>query len=379
MVIYIFTFLLSAILFRIYEKHSDKKYAKWIAMIAILIPAILAGCRAEVIGTDVRTYVIRYYEEARYSSSFIDYFGQHITSILSEPLYFLFTYIIAIFFENYHWALLGYSIVTITFMFLGMRRCNKAFGTPIYAGMLIYYLMLYNYSLNLVRQCIAVSVVFYAVTFLFTKEYKKFGLVCLVAVLFHTSAIIAFAFLPMYIILRQDKHISLLKQTLQGVVFLLCLGIVIVFGSRMVQILINAGIIRSWYGEYLSGGKYATSSSTSISLTSMLPQLSYLILLSIHYAFVKSKTQKEKLFFFMNALIVFIVPYSYLIARFASRLGYYFIPVLDVSLVNLSLCYKKDSKTIILLLLSIFVFALWYREIVLLGYNDTIPYIFFWN
>ena len=100
MVIYIFTFLLSAILFRIYEKHSDKKYAKWIAMIAILIPAILAGCRAEVIGTDVRTYVIRYYEEARYSSSFIDYFGQHITSILSEPLYFLFTYIIAIFFSS---------------------------------------------------------------------------------------------------------------------------------------------------------------------------------------------------------------------------------------------------------------------------------------
>lgn len=378
MVIYIFTFLLSTLLFYIYEKYSVKKYSKWIAILAILVPTILAGCRSEIIGTDVQTYVIRYFEEARSANGFLDYFGQHITSLLSEPLYYLFTYIIGIFFEDFHWALFGYSVITILFVFLGMKRCKEIFNTPIYAGMLIYYLMLYNYSLNIVRQCIAVSVAFFAVTFLFTKEYKKFCIICVVAALFHTSAIIAFAFLPMYIILRQDKDITLLKKIVQSVVFLVGLAVIVAFGSQIVQLLINAGIIRSWYSEYLSGGKYATS-STRISLLSMVPQLSYLILLLLHYLLIKSKTQKEKLFFIMNAFIVFLTPYSYLIARFASRLGYYFIPVMIVSLVNLSLCYKKNSKAPILFMIALWVFAIWYREIVVLGYNDTVPYQFFWN
>lgn len=378
-IIYIFTFSLSSLLLYIYDKYSAKKYAKWIAVAAILIPAILAGCRAETIGTDVRTYVIKYYEEARSASGFLEYWGDHITSLLSEPLYFLVTYIISLFFEDFHWAMFGYSIITISFMFLGMKRCKEIFDTPIYAGMMVYYLLLYNYSLNLVRQCIAISVVFYAVTFLFTKEYKKFCIICAIAVLFHTSAIVGFVFLPMYLILRQDKDIALFKQIMHGIIFLAGLAFILAFGSRIVLFLIDAGIIRSWYSQYLSGGKYATSSSVRISLMSMIPQLSYLVLLLLHYIFVKSKTQKEKLFFIMNAFMVFLTPYAYLIARFASRVGYYFLPVLAVSLVNLSLCYNKRSKIPLLCMIAAWVFIIWFRESVILGYNDTVPYQFFWN
>lgn len=378
MLIYIVAFTFSSSLLYCAEKIREKKIRILITIIAILIPTVLAGCRANTIGTDVETYAIPYFNQAKNSSSFLSFLNNNTTSLLSEPLYYFITFAIARIFYDYHWALFFYSLLTIGFIYLGLKRCNRIFKTPIWLGMLLYYLVLYNYTLNIIRQCIAVSIVFYGVTFLFEKQYKKYFLFMIIALGFHTSSIIAFAFLPMFLILNQGTEQKLKKQLIQGSIFLIVLVGIVLLGSNLVQFLVKMGIIRSWYMEYLSGGKFATNGNEMISLTSLLPQITYLVILIFHYKFTMERKQ-ESLFFLMNAVIVFLVPYTYLIAHFASRLGYYFMPVLIVSLANIPLCYSKKSRGIINVGLILFMFLIWYREIVLLGYNDTVPYIFFWN
>lgn len=377
MLIYVFTFLFSAFLLYCSDYIENKYLKKCTICLALLVPALLAGVRSSSIGTDVETYAISYFNEAHASSSFAEFFTIHNSSLLSEPLYYLSTYALARVFDDYHWALFMYQLITVCFGYFGMKRCKKIFNTPIYLGMLIYYLMLYNYSLNIIRQCIAVSIVFYAITLLFEKKYKRYFVFTLIAIGFHTSAIIALVFLPMYLLLHQEEKITLRKQMTRGAIFLIILAIVISLGSTIIQQLVDMGILRAWYTEYLSTGKYATDVSY-ISIISFIPQLLYLIVLLLHYKITFVKGQ-ESMFFLMNAIVVLLMPFLYLVSRFSSRLGYYFWLPLTVSLVNVTLCYEKKSRLFVRILLLLFIGAIWYREIVVLGYNETVPYAFFWQ
>ena len=62
--IYIVFFLISCFLIWLSEKSPSRYIGKLLAFIAILLPCILAGMRADTIGTDVRVYVEPMYNAA---------------------------------------------------------------------------------------------------------------------------------------------------------------------------------------------------------------------------------------------------------------------------------------------------------------------------
>lgn len=65
--------------------------------------------------------------------------------------------------------------------------------------MLLYYFSMYNVSLNIMRQTIAVSFVTLAVTYLFDKQYKPYFVLMVIAFAMHSSAILGFGIFPMYL------------------------------------------------------------------------------------------------------------------------------------------------------------------------------------
>lgn len=119
--------------------------------------------------------------------------------------YFL-TYILSRFFKDYHIGFFVYAILVQVFFYIAFKRCKKLFNTPVWFAMLLINLFLYNISLNLMRQCIAVPIAFLAWTYLADGKIKQYILFTIIAVVFHSSALITVLILPMYLLLRAGRN-----------------------------------------------------------------------------------------------------------------------------------------------------------------------------
>lgn len=371
MLIYLVVFFGSALLFWLAEK-TKKKYTRNILVtIAILLPAILAGVRDSSVGTDVMVYGKKNYEVALSASSFKVYFSNYATSFMSEPLYHILVYGLTRIFDDYHWGLFFYQLIPLVVIYLGAKRYQKIFGIKIWLFMVLYYLTLYNVSLNLMRQLIGVAFVFWATSFLFEKRYKEYFIVLVAGFGFHSSAIIGFAFLPMLMLLQEGRKITFTKQCLQGVSFLGILFVVLSVGSKVIEFLVANNILRKNYLNYLSGGSFE---SYTVSGLTVLIYFIYFMLYSFHYKLL-SKRKIQSLFFLFISLIVLIAPFGQLISTYLSRIVYYFIPLQMVSMANILSCYRKDSKKVWIVLILLITVIVWYINYVLRGYNETVPYI----
>lgn len=373
--IYLVAFGFSTLMFYLSSKSKRKFGSTIFACFGILILAILAGLRSSSIGTDVNVYGRRFYEEAVISNSFTAYFSNHVNSLLSESGFYLLTYILSRFFHNYHWGLFVYQLIPLTLIYLGMKRCKKIFNTPIWLGMMLYDLMLYNTSLNIMRQCIAVGFVFYGTTFLFEKKYKLFLLFIVLAIMFHTSAIVCIAILPMYIILCQGKHVSQKKQISQCIIFIGLLIILLISGSQIVRYLVERGIIRAFYLQYLLGGMFSQS-TTGIPYVIVFGYLLYTFIM-IFYKKYTDRRKGESVFFIMSSIIVTIASFFVKYIQYIDRLNLYFIPLQALAISNIYNCNKQ--KNIYVFIILGIAFSLWFYSFVLKGSGETVPYEFFFR
>lgn len=108
---------------------------------------------------------------------------------------------------------MAYSFLTIFFVWKGIREITK--DAPL--ALLIYFFvpLFYLESLTLVRQHLAISIVFYAITFLIEAKYIKYAILVILASLIHFSAIIAFTllFLPLTSILNRKLELLAMITT----------------------------------------------------------------------------------------------------------------------------------------------------------------------
>lgn len=372
MAIYLLCFSASAFLIACSERTDKGIYKNALVCLAILLPAVLAGCRDSSIGSDVVGYGMRNYNMAYRSDSFSEYFNVYVTSVLSEPAYHFIVYIFSRFSENYHIGLFVYNLIFLLFAYAGMRRYKKILDTPIWIGMLLYYLALYNISLNIMRQSIAVSIIFFASSYLFENKYIKFILYVIIAMAFHSSGLIGFLFLPMYLIMNQDRGIKESKQIVQAIVFIMIVCIVLAVGSKLVEWLVASGIIRTNYLNYLSSGAYA---SHRISVVSVLLYLLYVLIYLMHYRRINRRKQYS-LFFFMFSCLMLISMFGSLVSNYISRVSYYFMPLQMLSFANITNCYSIKSKKVWVTAIVLYSFIVWFVIFVYRGNHETVPYIF---
>lgn len=121
--------------------------------------------RADTIGTDVKVYVEPLYNAAKQSTGFSSYMNQR--------WYVIWRYMYVSKFEIGFTTLVylivkfGGSLGTVLFLihalivapiYFGLKRMDKKY--PIWLGMLVFYLMFYNTSLNMMRQWIAMAILF---------------------------------------------------------------------------------------------------------------------------------------------------------------------------------------------------------------------------
>ena len=160
------------------------------SFLAIMIPAVMGGLRA--CGVDIGAYAWPGYIRSMRASSFSELYPNGISlSMLGIGLelgWNLVTYYSTKLFENIHWNLFMYQLITITCFYIGAWKHRKS--APLWLIMLMFFFIEYNHTYNIMRQSVACAIIFMEIDVLEERKYLQFFLWIIVAAWFHTSVVI---------------------------------------------------------------------------------------------------------------------------------------------------------------------------------------------
>lgn len=379
--IYMACFLTSCVFLLVSEKSKSKFARNVLAGIAILIPCMLASLRADTIGTDVKVYVEPMYNAAKQS--------HNLSSYMSQRWYVSWRYMYVDKFEIGFSSMIfliekmGGSFATVLFfiqasiitpIYLGLRKIQKPY--PVWFGMLVFYCLFYNTSLNMMRQWIAMAFLFMALSYLISGEKKKYCAFVLVACLFHTSAIMGFVIYLIFIYSTKKREnikianfvfnesMSPIKIFVYGCIVLLSLNIITMFLSRV-------GL--SKYISYIQGDNGLYLLSNQIML-----RLPIIIMLVVRW---KRILNEDNLAPFYGSMIVLDLLASQLMSinAYAFRISSYFSEYNMLSYSALVYAGNRRYRTnryMTLLYILAYMIYYWIYYYMITGTHATFPYMF---
>lgn len=178
---------------RLYRSNSNEMKIKpmsklgqylWTSII-IIAPSLIIGLRSFSVGADTQNYVVGY---LRSGSSFA------IQDLLGvNQLYNLFRFIVH-YISNGNPTIFLFIFVFIT-LFILVRALDKWIDKfSISFALFIYYAVLAMQLFNQARQMLAISIILYAIPYIFEKKSLKYYALIIIASLFHFTAIIGIFF-----------------------------------------------------------------------------------------------------------------------------------------------------------------------------------------
>lgn len=379
--IYIVCFLVSCIFFWLSEKCKSRFAKNVFAVIAILFPCILAGLRADTVGTDVKVYVEPMYNAAKESHTFSAYMNQR-WFVIWRYMYvkdFEIGFSLVVFFiqklgGSFAMVLFVIQLLIIGPIYLGLKKLNNPY--PICFGMFVFYCLFYNTSLNMMRQWIAMAILFMAFPYLVSEEKKKYCILVLMACLFHNSAIMGLAILAVYMYstkrkdsikianFKLDEAMSPIKVFVYGCVALLSLNII-------TTILSHTGL--SKYVGYIQGntGLYLLPNQ-------ILLRLPIILLFVIRW---KRILKADRLAPFYGSMLVLDLLASQLMSinAYAFRIGSFFSEYNMLSYSAIVYAGNKKYRTnryVALLYVLANMLYYWVYYYVITGTHATFPYAF---
>lgn len=229
--IYLVTFVATTLLLYLSSKCKGVLEAL-LAAAGLLLPCLLAGFRDETIGVDVLSYA-KWMAASAQSMDLPDY--MQFEAEIANPGWNLFTWVVV----NVTGGLPGYlfciEALCILPIYYGMRRMCRGWE---WVGVLAWLLLWYAFSLNGMRQSVAMGILLYSTSFVLERKPLRFLAGVFVAFLFHQTAVVGVFIYVFAFVYRYSGGISkLLGKWRSAVVFMMVLCVVvacIVFGERIV-------------------------------------------------------------------------------------------------------------------------------------------------
>ncbi|MDD6279298.1 MAG: EpsG family protein [Oscillospiraceae bacterium] len=283
MLIYLLAFSLSFIFAHLASKsgRSRGNIAFWVfSGLSIFCLVLIAGLRDYSIGIDVKNYLEFpiYWKGACASSSLLEYLKYYLADGNTEILFALLMGIIAKTTGAYRVFLFLTHLIIITCIYIGAYRQKKYIHFEFV--ILFFCLLFFSHSMNIMRQYIAMSIVFAFFADLEERKFVRYSVSVLVATLFHTSALLLF--LPMFyyiilygwkepsgtsverMIIKADKSGILRKLTMKDTSFkkklVLCVCVFIgeMFLTTVFSFFISKGFLNDKYTYYLESDEVST-------------------------------------------------------------------------------------------------------------------------
>lgn len=388
MVIYIFTAVISSWLVWLEEKIGNNKLKGLFLFLAVLIPAIVAGMRADIIGTDVRSYIepLQYFANSSNKySDFINYSGPlYNGEYLSrfEKGYVSLIYLCSRFDKSLFLTLFVCELIILGTLIGGLYKFNKKHHLSICLGLFIFLTLFYNLSFNLSRQCIAIFILFFGFNYLIDNSWIKYLITVIIAMLFHNSATIGVVFLVIYWFLYITKgkiklkiqNIILSNNDLK-VVFIALIGFIIIFTPSLVRSLFSSFSVLATYTNYIP-------ETIDLSIRQLVVKLPFLAIILIEW---KNMQNNPLRYFYLSiALIdIFLSQFSgqqsaiATVSDYGARISWYTSAFYIYSVPNALMSdTDRKRKSILVAGLVIFLIIYWYYFTVVLNYNETFPYVF---
>lgn len=347
--------------------------------IALLIPCLIAGLRARQIGTDVMVYVKQLTQSAIISDDLGDYFRTYWFHdwknfyVKDYDLGFsLLIYVVGRLTNNLGCVLFVIQAVMALPIYIALSRNRRTI--PIWIGMLVYYLMFYNSSLNIMRQWSAMSFLLLGFQMLTEKKTWLAALFTAIAFFFHSTAIIAIPLYGIYWLLNRLDGIEFAHNRLRlsaPMLVVLALGflsVVALFSMPLIlKILALVGLSR--FSNYLEGNQMG------IVMGQILLRLPLFLLMALNWSDLRKSTRLTPFFF---AMLIFDTVSSQLVSidAMAYRVSNYFSLYSILWLPRVCSCHRnRGVRVLSTVILAGFCLAYWYYTYVLQLRHETYPYV----
>lgn len=246
--------MVSTILLYFSEKKSivinSRKINKFIIIIALIIPAIVASSRLIIDVGDSKLYgeTIFNYAQNNTWRDYYDYFHNNYFSF--ESGFLLLTFVIGQFTSNYHILFFAFSFINVILIYDGLNKLKPYIKFDNWNAMIVFYLLFFGQTLNIVRQSLGIAIVFWGLHYVFEKKPLKFFIVVLIAMQFHISSALAIALYFLYYIIRKCKN----KKNMVCLISICCL-IVVMGYSKVFLFLQGLNILPSKFFSlyYING------------------------------------------------------------------------------------------------------------------------------
>ena len=193
--------------------------------------SLFAGMRSYEVGTDTINYTYQYNQSVG--------FAPYVFDDNVEKGYQIFDAIILSFTHNYFW-LLFLSAFFIVYSYL---RLIKTYSISYLSSVIIYITLgFYTFLFNGLRQALAIAITTYSIKYLLEKKLLPYVIICLLASIFHISALIM---IPFYFLLNLNlKPVYKILSIFIGSTIL---------SSQIIQYMAQSN---ERYEGYTEGGKF---------------------------------------------------------------------------------------------------------------------------
>lgn len=342
MFLYLILFLAVSVLIKFIKKEKFN----YIDFVLIFFMIAIAGFR-DGIGTDYNMYKSFYFYPDQIAAKKVEWGFIELIKISQN-----------MFGERYYLFFLICSILTILPIYYIFKEKSSY---PAFSLLLFISLGFYTLSFNMVRQCIAIAIAFYALKYIEERKLIKYCFFIGVACLFHMTALIM---LPMYFL----ANIEIKKSTLK----------------KFFVISLFAGILFNPIFSYVVNHipqyeMYRTYNSVEAGIGTYLVDLIYLLMIwfviSKKETIIKSKF--EGICLNISVLAVPMIVFSLKNILFARMIYYFFIPILipfanTLKFFNVKLTQRVYNYTIVIGLLIIYVLNI-------IAFNGVYPYASIFN
>lgn len=364
LVIYGGTFSLSLLVSYLYSLSRNRSaLAKFLWMIVIVLPVCLLASLRGNVGTDTINYFNMYNGWLKHVNIIqyaLDYFSGGASTI--EPGYVLLNRISPFIFDDVKTLFFLSVFVQMSFVWLGITSLEK-YLSPSFS-LFIYYLFLYNTSLNLMRQSIAVAIVFYAFKYIVEHNFMKYLGFVLLASLFHVSALL---FLVLYVFSFFSQDINGVMKTL--FYFFIFTSPLVVYG--IIQFAISSGLISA-----LGFENYGFNFS-NFGWGFLIYTLPVILPLGI-FSWEMNNKIPNRMYGYLFNICLLQIPFRFItyFSTYAGRLEDY-VSIAQVILVSMLIHNSEEGNKKVLTVY----FVLWYVlyhviTFALSNTNETYPYVF---
>lgn len=362
MAIYLIIFLYSIFFHYVAYKVKNQVAKYCFVFFPLLCLAFLAGARDYGVGTDTLLYSKEYFNDALHAQGIGDLLKNNNIHISNKGYLFL-NYLGVQIMSNIFIAWFLTELLILTCTYLAVMKISRFYQIHLAVFSVLYLFAFYNVSFNLMRQMCAISICLLSYAYLLEKKYIVTGVLFLLSITFHTSAVI-FLLVFVYHYWMDTKRKKLLFAAISGA---MALGILLYY--QLLMILGRFGVFTKVYMERYGLNSQFEGERVPYAFVVVALTIYVGIWLSYKYQLLKDD---ENYFLLLTHTTFTILMTLNVLVNTLIRVSYYFY-ALDIVFMGILLTSKKMHIGYKIAFVSVIVF-MWFYSYMYLNGNATYPY-----